>query len=128
MVPTPNPRGLIHFSATAHDSQVVLIILIANQFFIKIADSIKKTFFPTTVNDGIHIALVIGLMRTRPANGKCGMEHRSDRSLLVGGCSSAHRSPYVICPGLAQYRKAFLNVVGRIVSMGVHANNDFSSS
>ena len=128
MVPTADARRLVNLTATAHDAKVVFIILVADQFFIKMAGAIKNSLVPTAVNHGINVSLKFWIVRPGASDGKWGMKDRLNRSLFVGMSLGAHGAADIIGTRFLQDGQALSNVIGSVGRMGVHADDDLSSS
>src|SRR5712664_1216356 len=70
VVPTADARGLIDFTSRTGEPKIVLVILVADQFFVEIADARKKALFPAAINHRVYAAFIAGLVRTRSAHRK----------------------------------------------------------
>src|SRR5438270_14071957 len=90
MVPTANARGLIDFTSGAGEAQIVLVILVADQFFVEIADALKNALLPATINHGVHIAFIAGLVRACAAHRESRMKHGANRPFHKGLSRGLH--------------------------------------
>src|SRR6267142_5129916 len=127
VIPATHARRLINFSAVARNSQIVLVILIADQIFVKVADAIENALSPAAINDGIDVPFEVGIMGTGAANRKWRVKHSANSAFLVGGGGGAHWSANVIGAGLAQDGEALLDVIRRVNGVGIHANDHFAA-
>src|SRR2546423_10960230 len=76
VIPTANARGLVDLLFGAREAKIVFIILVANQFFIEIANALKNALLPASINHGVHVPFIAGSMGARPADGKRRVKHR----------------------------------------------------
>src|SRR6266480_4159834 len=106
MVPTANARGLIDFTAGAREAKIVLVILVADQFFVEITDALKNALLPATVNHGVHVAFITGLVRARAAHCESRMKHGANRPFHKCLSRGLHGSANIVGSGLAHDRQA----------------------
>ena len=127
MVPTANTLGLINFPPRAGEAQVVFVILVADQFFVEITDALKNALLPATVNHGVHIAFITGLVRARAAHCESRMKHGANRPFHKCLGRGLHGSANIVGFGFAHDRQALLHIIGCIDGMSIHANDDFTA-
>src|ERR1043165_3398748 len=104
MVRTANSRRLIDSSPGTHDAQVVLVILVANQLLIKIADPIENIAVPAAVDHSVNIAFIVRTMGARAADRKGRMEDSPNGPLHILQGGSPHRTTDIVCSGFTQDR------------------------
>src|SRR3974390_2790310 len=75
-IPAPDFRALPNLAAAADDAQVMFIVLVTDQLFVKIAEALKHALKPATIGYGIHATLVCEVMEFRAADRKGGMVGR----------------------------------------------------
>src|SRR5438093_3690343 len=128
MVPTANAGGLIDFTSRTGEAEIVLVILVADQFFVEIADAPKNALLPATVNHSVHITFIAGLVRACPSHREGGMEDGANcpfHKCLGGGL---HWPADIVSAGFAHDSQALPHIVRRIDSVSIHANNDVAAS
>src|SRR2546423_2336319 len=106
MVPTANARGLIDFTSGAGETKIVLVILVADQFFIEIADALKNALLPATVNHRVHKAFITDLVRARAAHREGRMKHGANRPFHKRFGGGLHWPADIVRSGFAHDRPA----------------------
>src|ERR1044071_1155382 len=96
MVPTSNPRRLKDLSTTTHDAEIMLVVLVADEFFIEITSPIKNVFSPTAVDDSINESFVIRIVRARPSHSERRMKDSANGPLFVSLSCCPHRATHII--------------------------------
>src|SRR5882672_786353 len=128
MVPTANARGLIDFTSCSGEAEIVLVILVADQLFVEIANALKNAFLPATINHSIHKAFKADLVRACAAHCEGRVKHSANRPFhkcLRGGL---HWPTDIVRSGFAHDCQALTHIVRRINSVSIHANDDVAAS
>src|SRR5438445_7485674 len=111
MVPTANARGLKDFSSGPDQTEIVLVILVADQSFVEIADALKHALLPATVDRSVHKAFIADLVRACAAHCEGRMTHGANRPFhkCLGG--GLHWPADIVRSGFAHDRQALTHIV-----------------
>ena len=105
----------------------MLVILVADQFFIEIADALKNALLPATVNHRVHMAFITRLVRACAAHREGRMKHGANRPFHKCLGRGLHWPADIVGFGFAHDRQALLHIIGRIYRVSIHANDDFTA-
>src|SRR5690348_5383229 len=123
-VPAPDCRALPDPAATAHDAQVVLVILVAHQFLVKITETLKPPLSPATVGYRVHISFVIHHMKSRSPDRKRRMVSGRHRAFHVRFRFGSGGPSDIVRPGRLEQLHAAFDVIRSILRVGIHPDDN----
>ena len=114
------------FSATTNNPQVVFVILIANQFFIKQAELFESAARPAAVSNRVHIAVEVNVVKAGATDGEGGMIGCGDRALTIAVRLGPSRTADIVCTRLLERFEALQEIIWSIGGMRIRAHDDFT--
>ena len=126
-VPGTDARALPDAAAGQPQAQVVLVVLVAHQGFVKAAHARQRGTRPAAEVDGVHRAFVSQVPRPRTTHHPAALERRRDGP-APGALAPRHpRAAHVVGMDARQRRQAFGHVIRREGGVHVHAHHHLAA-
>src|SRR5438045_3302302 len=99
MVPTADLWTLVDLAAASAKPEIEFIVLIPDELFVEITNTFKNLLLPTTVDNSVHVALIVWLVRACPANSDARMKHSANCSFHESRGCGLHWAADIVRPG-----------------------------
>src|ERR1019366_2948194 len=125
-IPGSDLWRLPDLSACSNQPPVQVIVLAPDKSFVKHAHEFESRLAPAAIRHGFNKAFVYGIVELRSATGKSGVVGERDGLRQISIRTSQRWSGYIACARFVQYLQAIAKIVGRIFTVSIHSNDDFT--
>src|ERR1019366_501508 len=125
-IPGSDLWRLPDLSARSNQPSVQVIVFAPDKSFVKHAYEFQSRLAPAAIRHGLNKAFVFGIVELRSATGKSGVVGERDGLRQISIRTSQRRSAHIAGAGFVQDLQAIAKIVRRIVTVGIHSNDDFA--